>query len=843
MLILACSQLLAQIKPTNANDRLKSIDQRKVLQQNSIANTTSFRNIGPNVMSGRVVDLDVNPVDPTEFYVAYATGGLWHTKNNGQSFIAVFDSTDILTIGDVAVNWKNKIIWVGTGEVNASRSTYAGIGVYKSADNGKTWQWLGLPESHHIGKIQLHPTDANTAWVAVLGHLYSPNKDRGVYKTTDGGASWKQTLYVDENTGCVDLDLNPSNPNELYAAMWYKTRKAWNFEESGKTSGIYKSNNGGESWELISTATSGFPSGDGVGRIGLAVYPQKPNIIYAVVDNNFRKSASATALTADSTRYVLADFKGLSKDQFAALDDKKLNAFVKSPRNGIPAKYTAANLKEMVQTDKLAPTAIYDYLFDANTALFETPIIGCELYRSDDAGKTWMKTHKEAIGIYSTYGYYFGKVFLSPSNENKIVLTGVGLQMSLDGGKSFKTIGGDNVHSDHHVMWINPNKETHMINGNDGGANITYDNGEHWFKANTPAVGQFYNIAVDMATPYNVYGGLQDNGTWYGSSKAVMNLDWTDNGENPFKGINGGDGMQVQVDWRDNKTVYSGSQFGAYSRQVLGTPSTGFQRGKSVRPSRDLGETPLRYNWQAPILISKHNQDVFYYGSNKFHRSFNKGDSSVAMSGDLSTNPPQGDVPFGTLSTMSESPLRFGLIYTGTDDGNIHVTKDGGYTWTLLNNKQLPKGLYVSRLTASGFKEGRVYLSLNGYRNDHFNAYVYVSDDYGTNWKQIAKDLPTEPVNVVKEDLVDQDIIYMGTDGGLYVSIDGGNTSMMWNKGLPYSVPVHDIVIHPRDNEIVLGTHGRSIYIAKLDDLRKASMKNKMPAAAPVGNSGGKGGE
>lgn len=324
-------------------------------------------------MSGRVVDLDVNPVDPTEFYVAYATGGLWHTVNNGQSFAPVFDSTDIITIGDVAVNWANKIIWVGTGEVNASRSTYAGLGVYKSNNNGKTWQWLGLPESHHIGKIQLHPTDANIAWVAALGHLYSPNKERGVYKTTDGGATWKQTLYVDENTGCVDLDINPASPNELYAAMWYKTRKAWNFEESGKSSGIYKSSNGGDSWELVSTATSGFPSGDGVGRIGLAVYPQKPNIVYAVVDNNFRKPASTTTLTADSTRYVLADFKGLSKEQFAALDDKKLNAFVKSPRNGIPAKYTATNLKEMVQTDKLAPTAIYDFLFDANTALFETP--------------------------------------------------------------------------------------------------------------------------------------------------------------------------------------------------------------------------------------------------------------------------------------------------------------------------------------------------------------------------------------------------------------------------------------------------------------------------------------
>lgn len=266
----------AQVKPTSAADRLKSIEQRKLLSQQSTLNSTAFRNIGPSVMSGRVVDVDVNPADATEFYVAYATGGLWHTVNNGISFSPVFDSADIMTIGDIAINWSNRHIWVGTGEVNSSRSTYAGLGVYKSTNNGKSWEWLGLPESHHIGKVQLHPTDANTAWVAVLGHLYSASKERGVYKTTDGGKSWKQVLAVDENTGSVDLDINLSNPNELYAAMWYRTRRANNFEESGKTSGIYKSTNGGDNWELISTAGSGFPTGDGVGRIGLSVFAKIP---------------------------------------------------------------------------------------------------------------------------------------------------------------------------------------------------------------------------------------------------------------------------------------------------------------------------------------------------------------------------------------------------------------------------------------------------------------------------------------------------------------------------------------------------------------------------------------
>jgi photosystem II stability/assembly factor-like uncharacterized protein len=808
---------MAQVKPTPAAERLKAAEQRKALLQKSLVNNTSFRNIGPSIMSGRVVDVDVNPDDPTEFYVAYASGGLWYTTNNGQSFVSVFDSEDILTLGDVAVNWKTRTIWLGTGEVNSSRSSYAGIGMYRSSNNGKTWDYLGLPESQHIGKILLHPTDNNTVWVAALGHLYSPNKERGIYKTTDGGKTWKQTLYIDENTGGIDIDLNPKDPNEMYAAMWYRTRRAWNFEEGGKTSGIYKSNNGGDSWELVSKDGSGFPSGEGVGRIGVAVSQQNPNVLYAVVDNNFHQSDSVARKTIDTTRFVLKDFKDLTKEQFLALDDKKLTAFVSSRRNGIPSKYTAAAIKDGVSKGTYPPSVIWDYLFDANTALFETPIIGCELYRSDDAGKSWKKTNTKPLTMYSTYGYYFGKVFVSPLNENKIVLTGFDIEMSTDGGKTFKAIGTENVHADHHVAWFDPKKDSHIVIGNDGGCNITYDNGEHWFKANTPPVGQFYNITFDMAKPYNVYGGLQDNGTWYGSSTTRENYDWFDSGENPFKGINGGDGMQVQVDLRDNKTVYSGSQFGAYSRQTLGS-SREFSR--SVRPSRDLGESALRYNWQTPILISRHNQDVFYYGSNKFHRSFNRGDSSVALSGDLTTNPSQGDVPFGTTTTMSESPMRFGLIYVGTDDGNIQVTKDDGYTWELVS-KKLPKGLYVSRVTASAFKEGRVYASLNGYRNDNFLPYLYVSEDYGATWKPIGKDLPNEPINVVKEDLTNENIIYTGTDGGLYVSLDGGNSSMMWNKGLPYSVPVHDIAQHPRENELILGTHGRSIYIAKLDDVQK----------------------
>ena len=810
LLLSSFSLLFAQIKPTAGSDRLKTVLQRKLLDNKSMVKDIQFKNIGPTIMGGRVVDLDVNPDDPTEFYLAYASGGLWYTTNNGQSFMPVFDSEDILTIGDIAVNWKTRTIWVGTGEVNSSRSSYAGIGMYKSNNNGKNWEWIGLPESHHIGKIQLHPTDNNTAWVAALGHLYSPNKDRGIYKTTDGGKTWKQTLYIDDNTGAIDIDINPSNPDELYAAMWYRTRSAWNFEESGKTSGIYKSTDGGNTWQLSSKDGAGFPVGDGVGRIGLVVYPKNPQTVYAIVDNQSRKPDTSSK-KAD-TAYKASDFKDLTKELFAQLDDKKLEQFLR--RNRFPAKYTGTVVKEMVKNDKVKPTAVFDYL-NVNDGFVNAGIYGCQVYRSEDAGKTWKKTHEKDIPIYFTYGYYFGKIYVSPYNDNKIIIFGVPLQLSTDGGKTFKNIDKGNVHGDHHAIWINPKKDSHIINGNDGGANITYDDGAHWFKCNTPPVGQYYSVTTDEAKPYNVYGGLQDNNVWYGPSNHKEDIGWIDNGEYDYKSLVGGDGMHVQVDTRDNTTTYAGSQFGNYFRLNRLTRSD----RKPIRPAHDLGEQPLRFNWETPIVLSKHNQDVFYYGTNKFHRSLNKGDNLETLSGDLTNGKKEGDVPFGTLSALTESPLKFGLLYAGSDDGNLHISKDGGYTWKKIS-QPLPPGLWVSHITASQHKEGRVYVTLNGYRNDHFLPYLFVSEDYGEHWKALGKDLAFEPLNVIREDPQYDSILYVGSDGGLYVSINAGNSFMLWSAGLPKSVPVHDIAIQQRENEIILGTHGRSLYVSKLDSVQ-----------------------
>ncbi|HMU46889.1 MAG TPA: hypothetical protein PKC72_11000 [Chitinophagaceae bacterium] len=823
------SVVFTQVEPTPAAERMKVAEQRSKLEKNSVLNEIEFKNIGPSIMSGRVVDVDANPDDPTEFYVAYATGGLWHTTNNGQSFVPVMDSLDMLFIGDIAVNWKTKTIWVGTGEVNSSRSSYAGVGVYKTSDNGKHWEYMGLPESHHIGKIQLHPTDNNTVWVAALGHLYSPNKERGVYKTTDGGKTWKQTLYVDDNTGCADIDINPQNPNEVYAGMWYRVRRAWKFEESGKTSGIYKSTDGGETWKLVSGPGSGFMTGDKIGRIGLAVYPKDPKIVWAIVDNNTPKPDTSKKV---DTFYKKEDFKNIMKEDFALLKNNLLDSFLK--KNGFPKRYNAKNVKEMVASDKVKPTAIWDYL-DSDDGFQNTGIYGCEVYKSTDGGMTWKKTHEKPISIFNTYGYYFAKIYTSHYNPDKVFILGFYAQVSKDGGKTFKTMDKGNVHADHHALWVDPKRDSHLINGNDGGCNITYDDGAHWFKANTPSVGQYYAIDVDNAKPYNIYGGLQDNGSWWGPSNHKEDIGWIDNGQYAYRAINGGDGMQAQVDTRDNMLVYSGSQFGFYGR--YNKERRGLQ--KFLRPQHELGEKPLRFNWQTPILLSRHNQDVFYLGSNRVYRSLSQGDTMIAMSPDQTNGKVSGNVPYGTITTISESPLRFGLVYTGTDDGNIHVTKDGGYTWEQLNQfsdhtastrkskkqqtsnpKLQTNQLWVSRVTASQHKEGRVYVSLNGYRFDNFAPYLYISDDYGQTWMQIGKDLPYEPINVVKEDPKNDSIIYVGTDGGLYVSFDRGNSFMLWNAGMPKSVPVHDIAIQQRDNEIVLGTHGRSLYVSKLEDVQ-----------------------
>ena len=797
--------LIAQQPSTSASEIKTALQQKQQMMETSLVKNVPFENIGPSIMSGRVVDIDVNPENSAEFYVGYASGGVWHTINNGTTFNPILDSSDTQNVGDIAVDWKNRTIWVGTGENNSSRSSYAGIGILKSSDNGKTWKNIGLNDSHHIGRILINPNNSDEVVIGVTGHLYSPNKERGIYKTTDGGQTWSQKLFVDNMSGIIDVAHSPNNFNIMYAASWTKDRKAWNFDGSGNNSHIFKSTDGGDTWTKISTASSGFPTGQGVGRIGLAVYDD--NTVYAFHDSQFRrpsegKKEKSKGLTKDS-------FKTMSNSQFLNLDDKKLDSFLKT--NGFQEKYRAQNLKQMVRSGNVKPIDIAKYLENANSLLFDTPVIGAEVYRSNNGGTSWVKTHTDYLdNIYYSYGYYFGEIRVDTQNKDAIYIMGVPILKSKDGGKNFTSINAENVHSDHQALWVNPKVSGHLINGNDGGLNMTYDDGENWTKLNEPSVGQFYAINVDNQKPYHVYGGLQDNGVWVGPHNAIENKSWHQRGQYPWEGIMGGDGMQVQIDSRNTNIVYTGYQFGNYFR---------IDREKNdrkyIQPKHKLGESPYRFNWQTPILLSPHNQDILYLGGNKLMRSMNQGDDWEAISDDLTTGGKKGNVAYGTLTTISESPFQFGLIYTGSDDGYVQVTKDAGGSWTRISDS-FPKDLWVSRVVASQHKKERVYVTLNGYRWDDFKPYIYISDNYGQTWTNISSGIPASPVNVIKEDSVNDNILYVGTDNGAYVSFDRGAHWEAFSKGLP-NVAVHDIVIQSEAKDLLLGTHGRSIYKADLE--------------------------
>ncbi|WP_052188206.1 sialidase family protein [Cellulophaga sp. Hel_I_12] len=811
----------SQISPTSSDVVEKALAQKENLAKTSIVKNISFDNIGPTVMSGRVVDVDVNPENPIEFYVGYASGGLWYTNNNGTTFTPILDNSQTQNVGDIAVDWKNGTIWVGTGENNSSRSSYAGIGILKSSDQGKNWEHVGLSDSHHIGRILINENNPEEVVVGVTGHLYSPNEQRGIYKTTDGGKTWKNTLFVDPMSGIIDVQHAPNNFEVMLASSWTRDRKAWDFVGSGTNSAIYKSINGGDTWEKVTTEKSGFPTGEGVGRIGIAMFDE--NTMYALHDSQFPRKEEPKK--TQNTGLTKEDFKTMSVDAFMKLEDKALNDYLKN--NGFQEKYRAPNVKQLISSGSVKPIDLASYLEDANAVSSGTEVIGAEVYISTDGGKSWKKTHDDYIdGLYSSYGYYFGEIRVDLQDKNGIYILGVPILKSKDAGKSFTSISRENVHSDHQALWVNPKMQGHLLNGNDGGLNMSYDDGENWTKLNSPAVGQFYAINVDNQKPYNVYGGLQDNGVWVGANNAREDKSWHQSGQYPWKSIMGGDGMQVQVDNRNSNIVYTGSQFGNYFRLNLETGDR-----KYLQIKHTLGETPYRFNWQTPILLSSHNQDILYLGGNKLHRSLNKGDDWETISPDLTTGGKPGNVAYGTLTTISESPFKFGLIYTGSDDGLVHITQNAGGNWETISYN-LPKDLWVSRVVASKHKKERVYATLNGYRNDNFTAYVYVSENYGKTWTAIGTTIPASPVNVILEDSTNENLLYVGTDNGLYVSLDQGASWSVFQNGIP-NVAVHDLVIQPEAKHLLVGTHGRSIYrtdIAKLQQMNAAVLAKKFHA-------------
>tara|TARA_B100000575_G_scaffold294279_1_gene309224 strand:- start:582 stop:3398 length:2817 start_codon:yes stop_codon:yes gene_type:complete len=786
------------IKPaaTTTAHLMNSLKERSYHRTQSLLNSYPIRNVGPVTMSGRVSDIAVHPDTSRIFYVGFGSAGIFKTTNGGTTMKPVFDNQGgAIGIGDIAISKSNpNILWAGTGEKNSSRSTYAGTGVYKTIDSGKTWNHMGLEGTHHIGRILVHPNNPEIVWVGSMGALYSENSDRGVYKTVDGGQTWEKTLFVNEGTGVIDLIINPKNPKLLWAATWERSREAWNFVESGEGSAVYHSKDGGNTWEKVN---NGLPTGRTLGRIGLSISAENPNRIYALIDNQDVRRVESENQANDGLKSD-ALWNMNSKD-FLSLENEEINQFLR--QHGFPSKYTAEIVKKDISANIYPPSALADYIGDANAELFDTKIIGAEVYKTDNGGQSWEKTHQIALdNVYFTYGYYFGEIRVDPSDANTLYIMGVPILKSNDAGRNWRPIAeNQRIHVDHQTLWINPNDGEHLLLGNDGGLYESKDGGENFIHHNVAPVGQFYTVNVDMDTPYNIYGGLQDNGTWRGSSRS------TPDREQPWERLYGGDGMHVNPHPENSNIIYVGFQYGNYMRRDLDSGAS-----YRITPRHEVGEDRYRYNWNTPVELSHHNSDIIYFGSQRLNRSFDEGKKWTTISPDLSYNLPNGDVPYSTLTTISESPLSFDIIWTGTDDGKVHRTTDAGATWVDVSNG-LPAYRWISELHASSHNSETAYVSLNGYRFDEFVTYVYKTIDLGKTWTSVKGNLPDDVVNIIVQDPVKPEILYAGLDHGSYVSFDDGQEWHLLNN-IP-NVASYDMVVHPRDFELVVATHGRSIYV------------------------------
>jgi photosystem II stability/assembly factor-like uncharacterized protein len=746
---------------------MKWFGQHVAMKENSPFKKLKWSHIGPKNVSGRCTDIAVVTSKGRKYtiYVAAASGGVWKTENEGTTWEPVFDQAASTSIGDVTIAPSNSnIVWIGTGEANIFRSSMAGCGVYKSIDAGKTWKHMGLTGTHTIPRIVIHPKKPDIVYVAASGHEWTDNKKRGVYKTTDGGTTWERVLYINEKTGAIDLVMDPSNSDTLYAATWQRMRKKWNDprNEPGYTgSGIYKTIDGGKTWKPIN---KGLPVAKFRGRIGIDLCRSKPNVIYAFIDN-----------------YEIAYKKAQGEvDSYGR------------PRGGV--------------------------------------IKGATVYRSDDKGENWkqmsgltpeMKRYMERLS--ATYGWVFGQMYVDPNDENTIYTMGLALNVSNDGGKTFRRLRG--MHGDHHGLWIDPDNSDYLVNVNDGGIVISHDKGKTWrqFTHNLPLC-QFFNINFDMDTPFRVYGSMQDHGSFRG--QVLKNRDRSGNilegyQTVDFEGAPGGEGCSHAIDPTNPNIVYSAGFYGSISRTDLGVPGTAGRKNILYRQYEN--EPRLRGQWVAPFIISPHNHKIIYHGMQYLFRSLNRGDTWERLTPDLTYNikSEMGDIPYQTIFAISESPLKYGLIYAGTDDGKIHITKDGGKTWKEIM-KGLPYRKWVSRIVASAYNLSTVYMTQNGKRDDDFAAYVWKSTDYGKTWINISGNIPLGPVNVIREDPVDRNILYVGTDIGVYVTTDGGKTWNILGGDLP-STFVCDLIIHPRDNIIVAATHGRGMWAMDADPVNKKS--------------------
>lgn len=752
-------------------------------------------------MGGRIMDLAVFEKEPRIFYVATASGGLWKTSNAGVTLSPVFDRENSVSLGAVTVSQSNPdVVWVGTGEGSSRNSTAWGDGVYRSTDGGKTWQHMGLTETRHITTILIDPKNENVVYVGALGRLWGPSEERGVYKTTDGGKTWNRVLYVNELTGVADLVMDPKNPRILLAAMWERLRKPYDWKSGGEGSGLYRSTDAGRSWKKIEKGLPPSP----LGRIGLDHYRKDPRILIATVEYTPPRQPQPVAPTTPPE---------------AAAGRAPAAAGQRPPGQAAGGQGGAPRPPQVT----------------TNTEIPNIRFNGGGVFRSKDGGASW-----EKVNNLNPRPFYFSTPRQDPNDEKRMYVLAVSLHVSEDTGATFRAMRA-NIHADNHEMWINPANSHHMIIGNDGGVYETHDRGETWRHLNSMALGQFYAVAFDFRKPYWVYGGLQDNGSWGQPTQASRaGLSWWD-----AVGVGGGDGFHVQVDPNDWSTLYSESQGGAVSRWDLKTGAA-----RSIRPRGADGER-LRFNWSTPIVLSPHNSPTVYVGANKLFRSVNRGDSWVAISPDLTTNDPAKQRPgvnsvtpedtgaerHCTIVTISESPLQPGVIYVGTDDGLVHVTRDGGKSWTNLtaNLKGLPANTWCSRVTASKHFPGRVYATFDGHRSNDFKPYVFVSEDYGATWTSLAAGLPDyDCLYVIKEGERNPDLLILGSEMSLRFSLDRGKTWSRYRTGFP-TVAVHDVAIHPRDLDLVVGTHGRSIWtvdVSALEQLTSERLASQEPFLA-----------
>lgn len=694
------------------------------------------RSIGPANMSGRISALDAVASDPKIIYVGAASGGVWKSEDGGISWRPIFDDQPDHSIGAIAIDQSNpSVVWVGTGESFIRNSVSIGRGVYVTRDGGKTWQRMGLEKTEKISDILIDPTDSNVVYVGALGATWGDSTERGVYKTTDGGKTWKKILYVNEKTGVADMAMDPSNPKKIFVAMWEHRRWPWFFKSGGPGSGLYVTHDGGETWRKL-TDKEGLPKGE-LGRIAIAIAPSRPNVVYALVE---------------------------------------------AEKN-------------------------------------------C-LLRSNDGGETWTVVNDDP-NIHSR-PFYYSRIYVNPVNENILYIMGTQLRVSEDGGRTVRVlVRGNQGHSDHHVMWIHPNGEM-MIVGNDGGVIISYNRGENWRYCENLPLGQFYHIAYDMEVPYNVYGGLQDNGSWRGAAyslteRGVMMYHWIT--------VGGGDGFDVQPDPEDSKCGYGMSQGGNLYYYDIRTGTS-----RPCVPTES--DVKHRYNWNAGLALDPFDPKTVYYGSQFLHRSRDKGFTWEIISPDLTTNDPEKqkqhesggltlDVTSAenhcTITAIAPSPLQPGVIWVGTDDGNVQLTRDGGKTWELVSknftsgkNALAPAGALVPHIKASRHNVATAYVVYDDHQRSNFTPYLLVTRDFGKTWKNLATPDIDGWCKAIEEDPVNPNLLFLGTEFGLYVSFNGGQSWMKWTHGLP-TVPVYDLAIHPRENDLIIATHGRSIYI--IDDI------------------------